>query len=248
MEVCSNSKVATFFFRHFFLSLILLLLSCSVLLSSRLSFADKKKSVSQILISDISFEAQRKSEEFPKIIVGTAVALTISIPLSLADQYVRDFVLSSYNKTKDLGEIMSFLGEETFLIPFSVAGYIFGFVSDNEKIRLGFMRAIYNLAFTTFLVQSLKFLGRERPSWTEYQYSFSPLGFRDRWRSFPSGHSQASSAVYFTIAENVCESKLCSSVFYSLPFIVGAGRILVNDHWLSDVAGGIIIGFSFEVF
>jgi membrane-associated phospholipid phosphatase len=37
-------------------------------------------------------------------------------------------------------------------------------------------------------------------------------------------------------------------VFYSLPFIVGAGRILVNDHWLSDVAGGIIIGFSFEVF
>jgi membrane-associated phospholipid phosphatase len=74
------------------------------------------------------------------------------------------------------------------------------------------------------------------------------LRFENRWRSFPSGHSQASSSVYFTVAKDVCESKLCSAVFYSLPFIVGAGRILVNDHWLSDVAGGIIIGFSFEVF
>jgi hypothetical protein len=52
---------------------------------------------------------------------------------------------------------MSFLGEGIFLVPFSFAGYIFGLVSGNEKVRLGFMRAIYNLAFTTFIVQSLKF-------------------------------------------------------------------------------------------
>ncbi len=229
------------------MSLISLLLSYSVL-SFPFSFADEKKSISQILISDISFEFQRKNEEFPKIIVGTAVALTTSIPLSLTDQYVRNLVLSSYNKTKYLGEIMSFLGEGIFLVPFSVAGYIFGFVSDNERMRLGFMRAIYNLTFTTIVAQSLKFLGRERPAWTEYQYSFLPLRFENRWRSFPSGHSQGSSSVYFTIAKDVCESKLCSSVFYFLPFIVGAGRILVNEHWLSDVTGGIIIGFLFEVF
>jgi membrane-associated phospholipid phosphatase len=235
------------FFRFLFLSLIFWLISYSIF-SFPLSFGGEKKSVLQILASDISFEFQRKKKEFPKVIIGTTVALTAAIPLSLADQYVRNLVLSSYNKTKDVGEVMSFLGERIFLVPFSFAGYIFGLVSDNEKVRLGFMRAIYNLAFTTFIVQSLKFSGRERPAWAEYQYSFYPLRFEDRWRSFPSGHSQASSSVYFTVAKDVCESKLCSAVFYSLPFIVGAGRILVNDHWLSDVAGGIIIGFSFEVF
>jgi membrane-associated phospholipid phosphatase len=239
-----NGVSLVLFFRFLFLSLIFWLLSYSF----SLSFAGERRSVSQILISDISFEFQRKKEEFPKVILGTTVALTAAIPLSLADQYVRNLVLSSYDKTKYAGKVMSFLGEEIFLVPFCFAGYIFGLVSDNEKVRLGFMRAIYNLAFTTFIVQSLKFSGRERPAWAEYQYSFSPLRFEDRWRSFPSGHSQASSSVYFTVAKDVCESKLCSAVFYSLPFIVGAGRILVNDHWLSDVAGGIIIGFSFEVF
>ena len=118
------------FFRFLFLSLIFWLLSYSIF-SFPLSFGGEKKSVSQILASDISFEFQRKKEEFTKVILGTTAALTAAIPLSLLDQYVRNLVLSSYDKTKDLGKVMSFLGEGIFLVPFSFAGYVFGLVSHN---------------------------------------------------------------------------------------------------------------------
>lgn len=174
--------------------------------------------------------------------IGTLSGAIIS-PL---DNIIREWVQGK--DSEKMGKILSIPGEGIFVVPLCISGYIGGIVLKNQRIRTTFLRASISLGLTTISVQILKFIGRHRPyDSPENQWKFSPPGIENRTRSFPSGHSQASASVYFTLSR-ICEDMICKAFFISVPFVVAFGRVASNNHWASDTVGGIIIGSSFELF
>lgn len=69
--------------------------------------------------------------------------------------------------------------------------------------------------------------------------------------SYPSGHSLASAAVYFSIAILLSKSFVAPiakavlySIFLSLILLIGLTRIYLGVHFFSDVSAGILLGIA----
>lgn len=187
-----------------------------------------------------------RTKEILDLSYGVSIGIASSALISTVDLRLRNEIVNE--NTKKLGKILSIPGEAWFLLPLCILGYTSGALLRSPQTRIIFLRSLVTLGITTSVVQILKFLGRYRTYQSpENQWRFSPLGLEDWRRSFPSGHSQASASVYFTIS-NICKNKVCKYAIISIPFIVATGRVLADEHWLSDTVGGIIIGGSFEIF
>ncbi len=69
--------------------------------------------------------------------------------------------------------------------------------------------------------------------------------------SYPSGHSLAAAAVYFSIAILLSKSLVTATakvvlyaIFLALIFLIGFTRIYLGVHFLSDVTAGILLGIA----
>jgi membrane-associated phospholipid phosphatase len=84
-------------------------------------------------------------------------------------------------------------------------------------------------------------VGRERPSTTDHPLRFRPLNGRNRWQSFPSGHT----VVVFSLASAVAEearTPWVAALAYGGAAMVGWSRVYDDKHWTSDVVGGALVG------
>lgn len=64
--------------------------------------------------------------------------------------------------------------------------------------------------------------------------------------SFPSGHSQASSVLFGSIAQ-VVKQRWVMVLLITLPFLIAFSRTYLGAHYLHDVVVGLLIGFSIIV-
>jgi membrane-associated phospholipid phosphatase len=67
--------------------------------------------------------------------------------------------------------------------------------------------------------------------------------------SFPSGHTMETAAVALTTAyvlarEGSADGWIAAPAALALPLLSGAGRVFLDRHWTSDVAGGLLAGVS----
>jgi len=81
-------------------------------------------------------------------------------------------------------------------------------------------------------------VGRSRPYQDSSQYDFDSFGGR---LSFPSGHSTAAFALA-TVYSDAIDHPVATVGFYALAAAVSWSRLNDDEHWLSDVAAGAIIG------
>jgi undecaprenyl-diphosphatase len=82
-------------------------------------------------------------------------------------------------------------------------------------------------------------VGRPRPAVKIERLANQADSFRPNYQAFPSGHS-AASAAFFGVLFFVCW-RLASALFL-IPVLVGASRIFLGAHYLSDVIGGLMLG------
>jgi membrane-associated phospholipid phosphatase len=113
------------------------------------------------------------------------------------------------------------------------------FIIRDQKLQDVSMAAIKTVVVTAVLTEAIKYAaGRARPYTGEGAGSFHPFpGNREPYKSFPSGHTSLAFAVFTPFAEGY------SRWIYAIPMAVGAGRVMQDKHWVSDVAFGGGIGF-----
>jgi membrane-associated phospholipid phosphatase len=81
-------------------------------------------------------------------------------------------------------------------------------------------------------------VGRSRPYQDSSQYDFDSFGGR---LSFPSGHSTVAFALA-TVYSDAIDHPVATVGLYTLATAVAWSRLNDDEHWLSDVAAGAIIG------
>lgn len=135
-------------------------------------------------------------------------------------------------------EIISFLGQDVVLIPFSTLVFFLVRKKHKHESNLFFMAIVigFLINFTIKL-----FIARPRPS-------LSPL-FIEAFYSFPSGHAMNSVIVYgifaffiFRFTRNKRLSIIIASACALLVTSIGISRIYLGVHYPTDVFAGFIGG------
>lgn len=135
------------------------------------------------------------------------------------------------------------LSEHYFII--SILTYVFC-----KWIRPQYVRAriwgrnfFFALIGSGILVHIVKFtFGRQRPHMSPdfNPWVFHPLNIDWNYHSFASGHSQ----VMFTVATFLSLGlPKWKWVFISVATIFAFTRVIIHDHFLSDIIGGAVIGY-----
>jgi undecaprenyl-diphosphatase len=70
---------------------------------------------------------------------------------------------------------------------------------------------------------------------------------RVRLDSFPSGHTTGATALAVTTAivlhrEGLISVRRAAALAFGAPLLMGTYRVLADDHWATDVAGGWVLG------
>lgn len=172
----------------------------------------------------------------------TGIALGVTALSTLGDRELARW--ASEHPDNDIRRV---LGDTKDILPIYAIGFAaatsFQSPWANEKLAHASSVALAATALTYVETVAIKQLvGRVRPSDTNDPYEFEPFGSRYdvllNGPSFPSGHTSLSWAVITPYAKAYDAPWL-----YAIPVISGAGRVMDDAHWLSDVVGGAFLGY-----
>jgi membrane-associated phospholipid phosphatase len=133
------------------------------------------------------------------------------------------------------------LGTLQVVIPLAIAVAAFDLLRNRGRWCAPFLIVV--LAGMELITTGVKDLvGRLRPAFVTAASHLGP--------SFPSGHSATAAAFYAAAALVLGRHlpgharRLLAALAAGIAFAVGASRLLLDLHWLSDVIGGLALGWS----
>ena len=191
------------------------------------------------------------------------MTLLIVISYNYIDQQVAHYFFKHTETFEDLGKNISTLGESHWYIGAGILGALyFAYVKKNALYMQRFLFLLYANLFSGLISIVLKVLfGRTRP-WmyakesAEYGFLFlqnpdfslmQKLSYQlshllERYAayvSFPSGHTTTTMAVFTYLSIFFPRYIL---IWLLLALLSMSSRILANEHFVSDVLAGIIVG------
>lgn len=121
--------------------------------------------------------------------------------------------------------------------------YLYGLASDNESTRKLGLKLAEAFIINGAITAAIKFIvGRERPSTSQSNNCFDAFSISWAKTSFPSGHTSTAFTLAAVLANET--DQLGWKIFaYSIASAVGVSRMYNNDHWISDVVAGGLIGY-----
>lgn len=127
--------------------------------------------------------------------------------------------------------------------PFSALLIFLMLIFGNKTFKNIGIEIFVVLSISQAIVHSLKkLLSRERPY--NILKHLNTFGINLKDYSFPSGHTAASFSIATTIALNI--PRLSVIVFF-MAIVIGISRIYLGVHYPTDVAAGILIGFTTSI-
>lgn len=192
------------------------------------------------IFSDSSLGQERiKQPQFNKKLIYIGIpAIALSF---LADKEVEKFVKHNRGETiDDIGSTFSSIAPQ-YLIGAGALGYLYGYFTKNNKFAYASQLSVESSIIAASIVLPIKLIvGRKRPENTDKIMDF---GFHDFDASFPSGHTAVAFAFFGTYA-SIYNKGITPYLLYSIPVLIGFGRIYEDKHYFSDVVAGTVIGLS----
>lgn len=109
---------------------------------------------------------------------------------------------------------------------------------DQRRLAVELLLGILTLWLAVEIIKAI--IERARPFIT--LETSRVIGWRERGKSFPSGHSSQAFFMVTLLAHHFNTGPLLSAVLYGLAVVVGFTRIYVGAHYPRDVIGGAILG------
>ena len=185
------------------------------------------------------------------------------------DKTIAKYFLSHVSTYEGIGDFISILGESHWYIGTAVIGFIiFKYFKKNELFAQRFLFLLYVNIFSGLISLILKFLfGRIRP-WgmrnggEDYGFLLFQnfdMGFIEKMKyhvitlsdapttytSFPSGHT---TTVFTAFAYLSILFPKYLYLWLGIAVVLAGSRLLANDHFLSDIFAGIMIGTISSIF
>ena len=174
----------------------------------------------------------------------TGVFLATTALLFAIDKDVRHFSLSHQNSSNDhLFRLDRYHGNK-YSLGLGFLLYGGGLVTRNRSIRETGLRSVEAFVYAGAVSSLVKgILGRRRPYGGDSQFVFKPFQLKDSFQALPSGHATVAFAVSTVLAKSV-DSLPWKFFWYGAAAMVGAARVYHNQHWISDVFFGGVLGYS----
>ena len=154
------------------------------------------------------------------------------------------------NVTRIAGYLSSF-GDWPELMAYGCVGLAVSFITGNKCLRRLFICMMIAATIAGALVNSVRITsGRARPNNTEATQEWNGLWdkggfllFKNKYHSFPSGHTTVAFAAATVFAMEYKGSAWVPVVAYSVATLIGISRITNNVHWATDVLAGAALGY-----
>jgi membrane-associated phospholipid phosphatase len=177
---------------------------------------------------------------------------SLFLPYSIyfVDERVRQLALNNQNLQAD--RFLSFfneLGEGQYHILTFGGLYVLSKIIRNQSLEDFSSDGLKAFLLNGIIVVGLKILiGRARPYMNYGPYYFKPFNFGNDFNSLPSGHTIIAFSTASVISKKI-HNPFIAGVSYGGASLVGMARIYKDQHYLSDVLVGTLIGgvLSFEI-
>jgi membrane-associated phospholipid phosphatase len=139
--------------------------------------------------------------------------------------------------------VVSFLGKGYFLVGlFGIIAVLNYVILENKALSRIVNFTLVALILSTLICEIIKIvLARSRPElfFQNQIYGLHFFAFKTVYHSFPSGHATAISAAMLSLSYFL---RRFTPLFLLLILVVCITRLLLGDHYLSDVIGGFYLG------
>jgi len=143
----------------------------------------------------------------------------------------------------DVFQVITRFGVSTWYIVISLAAFLFfHYARKNRKYADRALLVCFSVAASGILINLMKvILGRYRPVmlFEKELYGFSFFGFKYAYTSFPSGHATTIAALMTSFWFIFPKYR---AVFLTGALLVGASRLVLCSHYLSDTIFGAYLG------
>lgn len=173
----------------------------------------------------------------------TSTAIATALGLSLFDESVRrQFQEHRSNGWDNASDVITTAGHPLTALGLSAALWGIGHERNDAQLTetglLAFRAVALSQAFT---LTSKIIVGRSRPKVDSDAYTFDPFSLDDDDQSLPSAHTASAFALASILARR-SDGDYAPFVYYGFATLVGVSRIEQDEHWLSDVVVGALIG------
>ena len=164
--------------------------------------------------------------------------------LFLADKEIKNFAQKNKNSvTSSFADIGNFIGEPMYIFPAVGASYLYGYLTDNSKLRRVSLLSLESLTISGAITMGLKTVaGRHRPLTGSLPMNWHGPTNNGDWVSFSSGHTSNAFAVATVVANEYKDTPYVAPVAYGLATLTALARIHDNEHWASDTFFGAALG------
>ena len=162
---------------------------------------------------------------------------------ALLDEPARDYALDHRGSRLDgVADVGNALGTGRYLIAGMAATYGASRLTRQPAWSRGVLHVAAAYVAGNVVMSALKpAVGRQRPYVTGHPDRFRPFSGSGDWHAFPSAHAVHAFSLAAAVAEEA-HRPWVSVLGYGAASVVGWSRVYVDQHWISDVVGGGVLG------
>jgi membrane-associated phospholipid phosphatase len=167
--------------------------------------------------------------------------LLFSVDQEITDEVGRETINTLNN---DFWDIPTRYGITPYATVFSLSTYAAGLLIGNEDIRITGRLLFESLTISGVGIIAIRYLvGRQRPYYKKGEWAFEGFETSNEFQSFPSGHVSVAFALSTVLAERI-DNFWARLGFYGMATLTATARVINNQHFLSDVVWGALLGFG----